>query len=746
MCALSVALNRALRDWTTAAAAAATSNHQDVNNAVLLQLAPIQSALTTASALWNHAHEYRHDLELLHGAATASSCWLVTLVSLVLSKSSAITTPSSSMYHCPDDQSPSGDPTLHHRNGVMFGISTSDDQNKQSTVSYYHYYLAIVHQLVAVLAMVMGQASPRAVAAAVYQLEFTRTPSAVPPTAATSNQQVTSLIPTLLALWDYWQDESSENDRGHHAIEQSLCAIAKILHACSRASELRLMLGRQERLLELLARMDVVSTTTPPTPSSLPPPSFECRLCRIQTLANIANAATEETKRALYHQEGLLETILRLGHFDAEPTIRLCAAQILVELSSGSPPSRSVLGPTTSFDAKAPRSIPVELARNATMLGTLVKMTWLEWSHPEIMEAAVTTLQNLAYWHENRSVLIEFRHGIVLEALKQALVMESSETTADSSRQNTVEKKVKNCAHMHASLCKVRRRAAGALANLVSNETIVSMGRHKGLLATLAMVCSNSGRGSTNVEQRTDENNVLLDDVQQRACVALTKMASYISVHMDSHSDLLDALVVASLGCRRNANSAASPRSPKPASLSHGISAVLRVKARLAENRRVMARHSGILDTLCDFCVLEDPSAATSSDMDRDNAIRALMHLVNDDTNRSVLCQNEKVLNAIVHVAASARYEPESNHQRRQSPDHRSSSCESEAHVSAIRALERLATLSSNRPIMAQYPGLLVAVAKAVEWEATLQEQMNDEMGSYLYLAKPLLLTLLLAM
>jgi hypothetical protein len=713
----------------------------DVNGTVLVQLAPIQSALNEASALWNHAHEYRHDLELLHGAATALARWLVTIVSLMRSKSS-VDAPSSRLHHHPDDQSPSGDPTLHHRNGVRMA-----NDHKQSTVSNHYYYLVIVHQLVAVLAMVMGQASPRAVAAAVYQLEFTRTPSAVSPAsnndAATKQQG--SLIPTLLALWDYWQEERSENAHSHQAVEQSLSAIAKILHACSRASELRLMLGRQERLLELLARMNVVSTTVSPTTALSLLPSLECRHCRIQTLANIANAATEETKRALFHQKGLLETILRLGHFDIEPTIRLCAAQILVELSSGSPPSGAAVGPTTSFDAKPPRSIPMELARNATVLGTLVKMTWLEWSHPEIMEAAVTTLQNLAYWHENRSTLVQFRHGIVLEALKQALAMESGGTTAEPSRENGVERKVMGGAHVHATRCKVRRRAAGALANLVSNETIVSMGRHKGLLATLAMVCSgDSGRGLINVEQRTDENNELLGDAQQRACVALTKMASYISVHMNCHSDLLDALVVASLGCRRNANTAGSRRSQMPAS-SHGISAVLRVKARLVENRRVMARHSGILDTLCDFCMSAQPPT-TMANADRDNAIRALMHLVNDDTNRSVLCQNEKILNAIVHVAASARYEPESNNLQRQSSDHRSSSCESEAHVSAIRALERLATLSSNRSIMAQHPGLLVAVAKAVEWEAIVEESTLDEMGSSLYLAKPLLLTLLLAM
>jgi hypothetical protein len=106
-----------------------------------------------------------------------------------------------------------------------------------NNLPYYYYYLLIVHQLVAVLALVMGQASPRAVAPAVYQLEFTRTPS------ATSSQPATSLIPTLLALWDYGQDEISENVKSP-AIQQSLWAIAKILHACSRASELRLMLGR----------------------------------------------------------------------------------------------------------------------------------------------------------------------------------------------------------------------------------------------------------------------------------------------------------------------------------------------------------------------------------------------------------------------------------------------------------------------------------------------------------------------
>merc|ERR1712232_186548 len=87
----------------------------------------------------------------------------------------------------------------------------------------------------------------------------------------------------------------------------------------------------------------------------------------------------------------------------------------------------------------------------------------------------------------------------------------------------------------------------------------------------------------------------------------------------------MDALVVASLS---NAN--------------NPVSQVLRVKARCKKNRYSMARHPGILDTLSDICVDSNYEIP-----DRENAMRALMHLTNEESNRKIMCK-KSVLNALV--------------------------------------------------------------------------------------------------
>jgi hypothetical protein len=203
-------------------------------------------------------------------------------------------------------------------------------------------------------------------------------------------------------------------------------------------------------------------------------------------------------------------------------------------------------------------------------------------------------------------------------------------------------------------------------------------------------------------------------EVQSRGALALTKIAGMINVDDPSHPALLDALVAASLS--RASNS---------------VTAVLRVKARNAEQRQVMARHAGIVDTLCDILVAapaacqnsKDKSVAVSAPnevVDRDNSIRTILHLVNEDKNRKLLC-NRTVLRALV-VSARAM----------------------DTRDAAIRAMERLATEVGNRAVMAQQEGLLVAVAEAVEREAEWERTGRDtEFG---LLAKPLLMSLLVAM
>jgi hypothetical protein len=304
----------------------------------------------------------------------------------------------------------------------------------------------------------------------------------------------------------------------------------------------------------------------------------------------------------------------------------------------------------------------VPMVRNEKLLGTLVKMVLVEKS-AGTREAAITALQNLAFSKDNRHKLVSFKEGIVLEALKKAVTMSGDKND------------------------KARRRAAGALTNLACEETSEAMGCHKGLLDTLAIVS-------------TKDDNM---EVQARAAMALTKLAASITVQMTCYRTLLDALVVASLSSSTNS-----------------VSAVLRVKARVPENRESMVIHSGILDTLADICV-----DTKSNKKDKDNATRALMHLANENKSRRTMC-NKIVLDALVSGANES--EPGTE----------------EIRDSAVRAIERLATEHLNRPYMARHQGLLVAIATATAREAKLEDA--GETPEHAYLAKQLLMSLLVAM
>jgi hypothetical protein len=365
----------------------------------------------------------------------------------------------------------------------------------------------------------------------------------------------------------------------------------------------------------------------------------ECRLVRIRIAANLASC--EDNKVLLYEREGLLDSIMRMAHLDLLEQSRQYAGAALMDLSSATANQAS-------------------MANDDKLLGTLVKMILVEKS-AVTRELVLTSIQNLAFAKDNRNRLVSFKNGIVLEALRKCL---SSDTDS-----------------------RARRRAAGALTNLACDETGENIGNHEGLLDTLAIVSTR------------DES----PDVQTRASLALTKVANSITVKMECHETLLDALVVASLSTAPNSTSA-----------------VFRIKARESENRESMARHTGVLDTLTDICV-----SAGAQTNDRDNALRALMHLVNEKKNHKIMC-SKAVLDALVEGA---------NYEEKDLLDARNS---------AVRALERLATEFSNRALMARHSGLLIAVAKAVEREA-----IEDDAGKeteHGYLAKPLLMSLLLAM
>lgn len=507
----------------------------------------------------------------------------------------------------------------------------------------------------------------------------------------------TGLLPLLLMLLDRAESLHNNYRMKQHNAEVALVNTTKVLLYLSRVPELRIHLARQPALLDALSRVSKKDKDTSDSNSSST--RAEARVASVRTITNLVNQ--EENKSLLLSHrssnendlsstgttDGVLDALLRVAHMDPNDRAREYACAALMDLASA-----------------PPNQIP--MTKNERLLGTLVKLILLE-KNPGTRESAITALQNLAFTKENRIRLVSFKRGVILEALIRAL----SNTGKDFNE-------------------KSRRRSAGALTNLACDESAGLMGRHEGLLQTLAIVSTK------------DES----PEVQTRSAMALTKLAASITVRMeaskdqdadsqeqgqgqdsaddvqgsgDVYSNLLDALVVASL----------SP-------VSNSVSAVLRVKARDPENRYLMAKHPGILDTLSDMCLYDNDgrirrggnsiNISTGGDggkhnytidviKDRDNATRALMHLTNESKNRSIMC-TPTVLNALVRGASITDEEIQSQQQRKRLKDVRDS---------AVRAIERLATEFSNRHKMAHHDGMIIAIARATEREAKLEAGSN---------------------
>jgi len=584
------------------------------------------------------------------------------------------------------------------------------------------------------------------------------------------------VLPLILRLLDRAEGLHNGHQMKQHNADVTLANSTKVLLYLSRVPELRIHLARQPSLLDTLSRVannDVYGNNCGKSletgSASSKTLNGEARVTRVRIIANLVNEEENKTlllTHGLFEENcqnidngthtgiGVLNALLRVAHMDPNDRAREYAGLALMDLASS--PSNQIT-----------------MAKNGRLLGTLVKMILVE-TNSGTRESAITALQNLAFAKENRILLVSFKHGIVLEALIKALSNYGSGFNEKS-----------------------RRRAAGALTNLACDESAEVMGKHKGLLRSLAIVSTK------------DES----PEVQTRAAMALTKLAASVTVRMESdalsstseeassqekgsshkghdiYSNLLDALVVASL----------SP-------VSNSVSAVLRVKARDPENRYLMARHPGILDTLADMCLYDDidggdydqeqmirgarsnGSSGTANNThrngednvhtyeidvlkDRDNATRALMHLTNEPKNRVTVC-TPTVLNALVRGASVTDEQIQAyknnQHKQKQLTDVRDS---------AIRAIERLATEFSNRHTMAHHEGMLVAIARATEREAKLEAQLSvgdsakiDESTSSIsslalatvkltkpqqqeqppphpaFLAKPLLMILLVAM
>ncbi len=391
-----------------------------------------------------------------------------------------------------------------------------------------------------------------------------------------------------------------------------------------------------------------------------------------------------ELRVALARHDGMLQALTRVATSHLQPDARVLRVRVIANLSNSEENKllmvrhHDLLGSILKIAAldlsgNAREYASASLMDLASSSNTQEEMTnndrllmtlvklAVTDDNRETREYAVTAMQNLAFSKENRVRLVNFSEGVVMEALKKALSTDEND--------------------------KSRRRAAGALTNLACEETGELMAGHEGLLNILSRVATQ------------DDNN----DVQKRSSLALTKIASSCAIDSKHFSALLRALVT-------TASSANST----------GIPAVFRVKARDASRRQEMARIPMLLETLADMS-----TAKSYTSKEKDNAMRAIMHLTNETENRKIMC-NKVILKALVFA---------SNLDNPSNKDTRDS---------AVVAIERLATEVSNRQYMARHEGLLVAIAKATERES--KSELAGEEQTQPRLAKQLLMSLLLAM
>ena len=504
-------------------------------------------------------------------------------------------------------------------------------------------------------------------------------------------------------------NDTHEDDRVILLNDECIHCIGRILISFSRSSELRSILYQQPDLVKGLTRISSTNAIEVVTFKTNP----ECRLCRLHVLANLTKNSNNERREFLYGLDGFLDSLLRYGNFDPICSIRQAAAWCILELTN------------SSSNCSA-------MAQNTKVLGTLIKMVLVDESIAattslpsstvaSTRESALTALQNISFDRSNRPHVIQFKSGMVLEALKKTL-------TSDID-------------------AKARRRAAGTIVNLVCEDTAEFMVSYQGLSDTLALVA-------------TQDNN---NDVQARAALSLTKLAVHISdiqkhptESSSTYFTILDALVVTSLSKLHSTR----------------VTAAIRSLARNhPDHRHILARHDGIVDTLIDviqssLVVVDDSltdddgddydatneSKNTSKITDRTNAMHAIAHLANsDDATRKHLCSRPTLLTALVDATQA-----------------------SDSQDLSIVVLERLATVPSNRYVMSHRNGLIVAVAEAVERERHHEKQQryrdtncqskllenrcddDDEKcsddctsvqkGPSCYLAKALLMSLLVAM
>ena len=523
-------------------------------------------------------------------------------------------------------------------------------------------------------------------------------------------------LPRLVQLLETHESKIVSNSRGNvynsipHGDITSL-NLLKIFVSLAKVPQVRPLLLETPGMWGILQRL--VPEKNPPShrnanAANNNSSSKHHKMLRLKLLHQLSQSSQNQ----LPILQKLTPQILHICHDGNDAAGRQYAASILMELASSSadtgdsnattasaatsPDDKSGNNKTTA--ATKSRTANELMAHNDQILGTLVKLCLTD-PQATTRESVLTALQNLAFGHGNRLHLATYKKGIVLQALCKALTTDVSP--------------------------KARRRAAGALTNLACDGTAQVLGNHHGLLDALAVASTTSTTSMAASSTTNNSKDAVVDEVQTRASLALTKIAGSISITMECFPAVLDALVVASL-------------SPSAGN----VAAILRLKARLPENRSFLARHHGILDTLADLCY--GPH--------KHHAVRALMHMANDNSNHEILgLQNPAVLDALVHAAAGkvakALRHPLSPTSTEVHPDDDARDC-------AIVALERLAVSAHLRPHLAVHPRLLTVVAQAVEREAQLQHEYDhddDRHGASKqqqqhFLAKPLLLSLLVAM
>jgi hypothetical protein len=507
---------------------------------------------------------------------------------------------------------------------------------------------------------------------------------------------------------DAVRNDVSDGDSIISLNDECVHCIGRMFISMTRSTEFRNIFYQHPDLLKDLTR----SSSTKANEVSTIKINPECRFCRLIVLANLTKNSSTEQRELLYRFDGFLDSLLRYGNFDPINSVRQAAAWCILELTN------------TPSNCSA-------MVENNKVLGTLVKMILVDdnmnASSPSstvasTRESALTALQNISFDRSNRSHVVHFKNGMVLEAVKKTLT-----TDVDA---------------------KSRRRAAGAVVNLVCEDTAEFMVSYQGLTDTLALVA-------------TQDNN---SDVQTRAALSLTKLAAHISELQKHPTELsstyltvLDALVVMSLSRLHSTR----------------VTAAIRSLARNhPDHRPLLARHDGLVDTLIDVIQsslmiydeniidkdvdhyeLANEQNKSTKITDRTNAIHAVAHIANsDEATRKHLCGRPALLCAIVEATRT--------------PD-----CQD----LSIVVLERLATVPANRQILSHCDGLIVAVAEAVERESRREKQhkskvpngqlnhrlenrcdedsnkcsddgKSDQHETHCYLAKALLMSLLVAM